>query len=113
MEDSVPDNPQLQVCWILMLKLGHLAHKTRLARYWYAKHHIPVHDADWFKCNFWQLYFKADWSEIHFFSVLSFPFYSFVFTLAENIHFYLACMCEEALGSKIWWKYYRLGREKY
>ena len=24
--------------------------------------HIPVHDADWFKCHFWQLYFKADFT---------------------------------------------------
>ena len=28
--------------------------------------HIVVHGADWFKCHFWQLYFKADWLEIHF-----------------------------------------------
>ena len=33
--------------------------------------HIPVRDADWFKCHFRQLYFKADWSEIHFLSKLS------------------------------------------
>ena len=35
--------------------------------------HIPVRSADWFKCHFWQLYFKADWSEIHF---LSMPLFS-------------------------------------
>ncbi len=28
--------------------------------------HILVRDADWFKCHFRQLYFKAGWSEIHF-----------------------------------------------
>jgi len=31
------------------------------------------------------LYFKADWSEIHFLSALSLLFYAFVFTLAENM----------------------------
>ena len=35
--------------------------------------HIPVRNADWFKCHFWQLYFKADWSEINF---LSMPLFS-------------------------------------
>jgi len=30
--------------------------------------HIVVRGADWFKCHFWQLYFKADWLEIHFLS---------------------------------------------
>ena len=38
-----------------------------------------------FKCCFWQLYFKPDWSEICFLSTLSFPFYAFVFSLAENV----------------------------
>ena len=47
--------------------------------------HIPVHNADWFKCHFRQLYFKSDWLEIHFFSTLPFPFYAFVFTSAENM----------------------------
>ena len=47
--------------------------------------HIPVRDSDWFKCHFWQLYFKADWSEIHFLSKLSLPFYVSVFTSAENM----------------------------
>ena len=47
--------------------------------------HIPVHNADWFKCHFRQSYFKSDWLEIHFFSTLPFPFYAFVFTLAENM----------------------------
>ena len=46
--------------------------------------HIPVRDADWFKCHFRQLYFRADWSQIHFLSTLSFPFYAFV-TSAENM----------------------------
>ena len=54
--------------------------------------HIPVRSADWFKCHFRQLYFKADWSEIH--------FYAFVFTLAENMLLYLFYTCKEALGSK-------------
>ena len=45
--------------------------------------HIPVRDADEFKCHFWQ--FKADWSEIHFLSKLSLHFYVFVFTLAKNM----------------------------
>ena len=44
--------------------------------------------ADWFKCHVQQLYFKADWSEIHFLSTLSFPFYTFVFTSAENMSFF-------------------------
>ena len=47
--------------------------------------YIPGHGADWFKCHFRQLYFKADWSEIHFLSKLSLPFYAFVFTSAENM----------------------------
>ena len=47
--------------------------------------HIPVHNTDWFTCHFWQLYFKADWSEIHFLFMLLLPFYAFVFTLAENM----------------------------
>ena len=47
--------------------------------------HIPVRDADWFKCHFRQLYFKADWSEIHFLSKLSLTFFAFVFTSAENM----------------------------
>ena len=68
---------------------GHLAHqrnqigKVRNAKLCLANH-IPVRDADWFKCHFRQLYFKADWSQIHFLSKLSFPFYAFVFTSAEN-----------------------------
>ena len=71
--------------------------------------HIPVRDAVWFKRHFRQLYFKADWSEIHFLSKLSLPFYVSVFTSAgkkiekkKNVAFtWLAYMCEEALGSKI------------
>ena len=47
--------------------------------------HIPVRDAVWFKHHFRQLYFKADWSEIHFLSKLSLPFYVSVFTSAENM----------------------------
>ena len=43
--------------------------------------HITVRDADWFKCHFRQLYFKADWSEI---LSCQLPFYRFVFTSAEN-----------------------------
>ena len=50
-----------------------------------AKLHILVHDADWFKCHFRQLYFRADWSEILFFSMLAFPFCALVFTSAENM----------------------------
>ena len=46
--------------------------------------HIPVRDANWFKRRFRQLYFKADWSEIHFLSKLSLPFYVSVFTSAEK-----------------------------
>ena len=49
------------------------------------RNYIPVHDADWFKCYFWQLYFKTDWLEIHFLSKLSLPFCTFVFTSAENM----------------------------
>ena len=47
--------------------------------------HIPVHSADWFKYHFQQLYFKADWSKIHFLFTLSLPFNTFVFTLDENM----------------------------
>ena len=36
-------------------------------------------------CHFWQLYFKADWLEIHFLSILSFPFDAFIFTSDENV----------------------------
>ena len=45
--------------------------------------HILVRDADWFKRHFRQLHFKADWSEIHYLSKLSLPFYVSVFTSAE------------------------------
>ena len=31
------------------------------------------------------MYFKAEWSEIHFLSTLSLPFYVVFFTLAENM----------------------------
>ena len=84
---------------------GHLAHQqnqiskiqnTKLCLF----NHIPVRDADWFKCHFWQLYFKADWWEIHFLSTLSLPFYTFVFTSAENV-LLLPYTCEEVLGSKV------------
>jgi len=51
--------------------------------------------------SFPAVYFKADWSEIPFPSKLSFPFYAFVFTSAENMSLYLAYTCEEALGSKV------------
>ena len=110
-----PDNAQLCVyyaqIWILTHRLeirasslrthifkaiekvdGHLAHqrnqigKVRNAKLCLANH-IPVRDADWFKCHFRQLYFKADWSEIHFLSTLSLPFYAFVFISAENVSF--------------------------
>ena len=47
--------------------------------------HIPVCNAHWFKCHYRQLYFKADRSEIHFLCKLSLPFYTFVFTSAENM----------------------------
>ena len=81
---------------------GHLAHqRNQIGKVQNAKlclpNHIPVRDADWFTCHFRQLYFKTDWSEIHFLYTLSFPFYAFVFASAEN--------SEEALGSKVWWKY--------
>jgi len=66
-----------------------LSASVKPGKVWNAKlclpNHIPVRNADWFKCHFWQLYFKADWSEIHFISTLSFPFYAFVLTWAENI----------------------------
>ena len=106
-----PDNAQLQVCyaqiWILMPRLeigasswcthifkaikivdGYLAHqRNKNSKVWNRKfclpNHIPVCDADWFKCHFWQLYFKTNWSKIHILSKLSLPFYTFVFTSAE------------------------------
>ena len=59
--------------------------------------HIPVHDADWFKYHFWQLYFKADWLEIHFLSASLFSLQQ------KTCRFYLVYMCEEALGSKVIW----------
>ena len=81
-----------------------------LAHHWYQiskvrnaklclSNHIPVHDADWFKCHFWQLYFKADRSEIHF---LSMP----LSLRLKTCRLYLAYMYKEVLGSKVWWKYY-------
>ena len=75
---------------------GHLAHQqNQISKIQNAKlclfNHIPVRDADWFKCHFWQLYFKADWWEIHFLSTLSLPFYTFVFTSAERCCFYCTC----------------------
>ena len=74
----------------------------------------PVQDADWFK-YFQQLYFKAGWTEIHFFLKQSLPIYTFVFTSAKNMSLlvYLAYTCEEALNSKVCWKYYHWGRKKY
>ena len=84
--------------------------KVRNARLFAYLHSCP---RCWlFKCHFRLLYFKADWSEIHFRSKLSLPFYALVFTWLKTCRFYLAYTCEEALGSKIWWKY-RWGREKY
>ena len=69
---------------------GHLAHqRNKIGKVQNAEfclpNQIPVRDADWFKYHFRQLYFKADWSEIHFLFTLSFPFYAFVFTSAENM----------------------------
>ena len=60
------------------------------------------------------LYFNVDWSEIHFLSKLSLPVYVSVFIAAgKKIAFtWLDYTCEEALGSKVWWKYYRWGRER-
>ena len=75
-----------------MIKIvdGYLAHqRNKIGKVRNAKfclpNHIPVRDADWFKRHFRQLYFKTDWSEIHFLSKLSFPFYVSVFTSAENM----------------------------
>ena len=50
---------------------GHLAHeRNEIGKVGNAKlclpNHILFRDADWFKCHFRQLYFKADSSEIHF-----------------------------------------------
>ena len=75
---------------------GHLVHQqNQISKIQNAKlclfNHIPVRDADWFKCHFWQLYFKADWWEIHFLSTLSLPFYTFVLTSAERCCFYCTC----------------------
>ena len=39
--------------------------------------YIPVHDADWFRCHFWQLYLKLIGQKFTFF--LSSPFARFVF----------------------------------
>ena len=69
---------------------GYLAHqRNKIGKVRNAKlclpNNIPVRDADWFKCHFRHLYFKADWSEMHFLSKLSLPFYAVVFTSAENM----------------------------
>ena len=90
---------------------GHLVHQWhQISKVWNAKlclsNHIPVHDADWFKCHFQQLYFNADWLEIHF---LSTPLSLWL----KSCHLYLAYTCKEVLSSKVWWRYHRLGREKY
>ena len=50
--------------------------------------------------SFPAVYFKADWSESHFLSTLSFPFTSLSFRL-KTYRLYLAYTCEEALGSKV------------
>ena len=69
---------------------GYLAHqRNKIGKVQNAKlclpNYIPVRDAEWFKCHFQQLYSKADWLGIHFLSKLSLPFYTFVFTSAENM----------------------------
>ena len=51
--------------------------------------HIPVCDADWFIRHFWHLYFKADWSEIHFLATLSLPFYALFSFQLKTCRFYL------------------------
>ena len=62
----------------IMIINGHLAHQwNQIGKIQNPKlcspNHISVRDADWFKCNCQQLYFKADWSEIRFLStVISF-----------------------------------------
>ena len=91
---NAPDNTQLWVyyaqIWIWMHRLeihasswcthvfkpikivnGHLEHQqNQISKVQNTKlclpNHIPVCDADWFKWKFRQLYFKADWSQIHF-----------------------------------------------
>ena len=72
-----------------MIKIvdGYLTHqRNKIGKVRNAKlclpNHIPVREAVWFKRHFRQLYFKADWSEIHFLSKLSLPFYVSVFTSA-------------------------------
>ena len=57
--------------------------------------HVLIRDADWFKCHFGQLYFKADWSEIHFLSLPLFPLQ------LKTCCFYLAYTCKEALSSNL------------
>ena len=78
-------------------------------------------NTDWFKCHFWQLYFKAYWSEVHFLSKLSLPFYTFVFTAAEHVLFLHGLHVQRStqqqslmkILSLVFWKYYHWGREKY
>ena len=73
---------------------------------------IPVSDAGWFKCHFWQLYFKAEWSDFTSFLHCHFLSMPLFLLRLKTRHFYLAYTWEETLGSKVWWKYYRWGREK-
>ena len=69
---------------------GYLAHqRNKIGKVQNTKlclpNYLPVRDAEWFKCHFQQLYSKADLLGIHFLSKLSLPFYTFVFTSAENM----------------------------
>ena len=55
--------------------------------------HIPVRNADWFKCHFRQLYFEADWSKksLPFYAVTSFQRFCFHFGRKHVAFTWLTC----------------------
>ena len=138
---SAPDNAQLRVyyahIWILTHRLeihasswrthifkaiervdGYLAHqRNKIGKVRNAKlcllTYIPVRDADWFKLISVICISKLIGRK--FTSFLSCHFFSMpLFSLRlKTCRFYLVYTCEEALGSKVWWKCYRWGGEKY
>ena len=78
-----------------MIKIvgGHLAHqRNQTGKIWNTKlclsNHIPVRDADWFKCHFRHLCFKADWFKCNFWQ-LCFKAHWSKFTSFLSCHFFL------------------------
>ena len=97
----------------------HLVHlsETRLEKFGVKNclpNHIPVHNADWFKCWFWLLVglFQCWLVE----SVLSFNSDTFFKMPCSHfsrkpVTFGLAYSCEDVLSGEIWWWYYCWRRE--